>query len=131
MKFIFRIVRFRKLLGLRRRTPANQWSLHNDELRQALHAQLATGQAARYGRRLMYHYLKRQRIVSVRDRMYTILHEIDPVGIIERPFGLQRTPRGLYQVLGVNFVWSVDGHHKLSDYGIEIYAGIDSYSRYG
>lgn len=79
----------------------------------------------------MYHYLKRQRIVSARDRMYTILREIDPVGIIERPFGLQRTPRGLYQVPGVNFVWSVDGHHKLSDYGIEIYAGIDSYSRYG
>lgn len=31
---------------------------------------------------------------------------------------------------GPNFLWSVDGYCKLSKVGIEIYAGIDAYSRY-
>lgn len=59
--------------------------------------------------------------------MFEILRQLDPIGIQQQCFGLQRTPRGLFQVPGVNYVWSVDGHHKLSDYGIEIYAGIDTY----
>ncbi|RPA94388.1 hypothetical protein L873DRAFT_1701762, partial [Choiromyces venosus 120613-1] len=35
-----------------------------------------------------------------------------------------------YQVPGLDFVLSVDGHHKISEYGIEVYASIDSYLRY-
>jgi hypothetical protein len=42
---------------------------------------------------------------------------------------LQRV-RGHYTVPGPNFLWSIDGYLKLVNYGIEIYAGIDAYSRY-
>ena len=34
-----------------------------------------------------------------------------------------------YIVPGLDFIWSIDGHDKLSAWGIEIYAGIDGYSR--
>ena len=115
---------------MRRATCRAEWETHNQELRMALETQLSTGQSSQYGRRLTYFHLRKQGIVSARDRMFKILRELDPVGIQQRPFGLQRTAHGTYRVPGVNFVWSVDGHHKLSDYGIEIYAGIDAYSRY-
>ena len=36
--------------------------------------------------------------------------------------------RGEYTVPGPNLIWSVDGHDKLSEYGIEIYGGIDGYA---
>ena len=32
-------------------------------------------------------------------------------------------------VPGPDYVWSLDGHDKLADWGIEIYAAIDTYSR--
>lgn len=38
--------------------------------------------------------------------------------------------RGSYTVPGPNYLWSIDGHLKLTNYGIEIYAAIDAYSRY-
>ncbi|PUU76526.1 hypothetical protein B9Z19DRAFT_990287 [Tuber borchii] len=38
--------------------------------------------------------------------------------------------KGGYFISGLNYIWSIDGHHKLSMYGIEIYAGVDAYSRY-
>jgi hypothetical protein len=42
----------------------------------------------------------------------------------------QRKPRGEYIVEGPNAVWSVDGYEKLANWGIQIYAAIDAYSRY-
>jgi hypothetical protein len=33
-------------------------------------------------------------------------------------------------VPGPDYIWSLDGHDKLSDWGIEIYAAIDAYSRF-
>src|SRR5438067_109121 len=43
---------------------------------------------------------------------------------------MQRKARGEYVVPGPNFVWSVDGYEKLSQYGFQIYACIDAFSRY-
>ena len=31
---------------------------------------------------------------------------------------------------GHNYIWSIDGHMKLHQYGIEIYGAIDAYLRY-
>jgi hypothetical protein len=42
---------------------------------------------------------------------------------------MKRKRRGEYIVDGPNFLWSIDGHDKLANYGIQIYAGIDAYSR--
>jgi hypothetical protein len=49
-------------------------------------------------------------------------------GIDRRP-GMQPTRRHEALFHGPNFIWSVDGHCKLSPYGIDIYGAIDAYSR--
>jgi len=98
-------------------------------MREALQSQLKSGQTALYGRRLSYYHLRKCGVPVARDRMYEVLRELDPLGIAEREFGKQRIPRGNYIVPGPNRILSVDGHHKLSLFGIEIYAGIDAYSR--
>ena len=38
--------------------------------------------------------------------------------------------RGNFTCPGPNWCWSIDGHMKLQHFGIEIYAAIDTYSRY-
>lgn len=122
------MIRLRLALGMRRRTEKVGFVAHNALMRTALVEQLASGQTTLYGRRLTYQRLKQCGIPTARDRMFNILQALDPAGIAARPFALQKTPRGFFSVPGVNFVLSVDGHHKLSEYGIEIYAGIDAYS---
>ena len=52
-----------------------------------------------------------------------------PEAVEARKAGFQ-SQRGEFIVPGPNFMWSVDGHDKLSPYGIQIYAGIDAYSRF-
>lgn len=116
--------------GMIRRTERSSFLAHDAVMRQELKKQLESGQSVLYGRGLTYQHLRRQGIPVARDRMYAILRELDPLGVEQRPFGLQKTPRDTYVVPGPNFLWSVDGHHKMSMYGIGIYAAIDGYSRY-
>ena len=49
-------------------------------------------------------------------------------GVDRRP-GMQPTRRHEALFHGPNFIWSIDGHCKLSPYGIDIYGAIDAYSR--
>lgn len=37
--------------------------------------------------------------------------------------------KGEYVVPGPDWIWSIDGHDKLSPFGIEMYACVDAYSR--
>jgi hypothetical protein len=62
--------------------------------------------------------------------MFELVRELDPAGVACGMFTRQKIPRGDYQVACPNRVISVDGHHKLTLYGFEVYAGIDAYSRY-
>ena len=61
--------------------------------------------------------------------MFSILKEVDPIGVQKRTHDRNRH-QGTFHVPGPNWLWSVDGYHKLSLFGIEIYAAIDAYSRY-
>jgi hypothetical protein len=65
-----------------------------------------------------------------RNRMYDLVRELDPDGVASRMFARQNIPRGEYRVADPNRVMSVDGHHKLTIYGFEVYASFDVYSRY-
>jgi hypothetical protein len=58
-----------------------------------------------------------------------MIRELDPEGVSRRRKDLQRR-RGEYVVPGPDFIWSIDGHDKLSHWGIQIYAAIDAYSRH-
>ena len=64
-----------------------------------------------------------------RDQLFSVLKDVDPWGVALRKADMLRQ-RGSYIVPGPNYMWSIDGHLKLSQYGIEIYAAIDAYSRY-
>ena len=41
---------------------------------------------------------------------------------------LLRTPIVQHIILGPNFIWSIDGHDKLAEWGFQIYGGIDAYA---
>ena len=132
MNCFFEKLRMRRLwlgLGMRRRFENNLIPVHNQLMHDAVRDQLSQGSAYAYSWRHLYTSLKRAGIPVTRDRMFEQLRLLDLNGIAARPFALQRTPRGTYSVPGPDFVLSVDGHHKMSEYGIEVYAGIDAYSR--
>jgi len=75
--------------------------------------------------------LRKQGVSVARDRLgYIIREEKAIAGLPESKFGKRSIPRGEYWVPGPNYIWSVDGHMKLELFGIEIYAGVDAYSRY-
>ena len=57
-----------------------------------------------------------------------MLTVLNPGGIERRRRKLQ-SRKGEYVVPGPDYIWSIDGHDKLSPFGIEIYACIDAYSR--
>lgn len=57
-----------------------------------------------------------------------MVKQLDPQGVAARRGDLQRH-RGKYVVPGPNFIWSIDGYMKLVNYGIEVYAVMDAYSR--
>jgi hypothetical protein len=55
--------------------------------------------------------------------------ELDLVGLQCHTNDMQRHCEE-YIVLGPDYIWSLDGHNKLLDWGIEIYAAIDAYSQF-
>jgi len=116
---------------MQRRFDHRDFEAHNLAIRIQLQTLLRSGETTLYGRQYTYQQLKQMGMPVVRDRMFQILKELDPLGVASRRINLSSRPRGAYLVPGPNFVWSIDGHHKLSMYGIEIYAGIDAFSRYG
>ena len=66
---------------------------------------------------------------NIRDQIASALQRADPWGVSLRCQNAQ-SRRGGYLVPGPNFIWSIDGHMKLSLFGIEIYGAIDVYSCY-
>ncbi|PUU73974.1 hypothetical protein B9Z19DRAFT_1134117 [Tuber borchii] len=91
---------------------------------------LASGQTTLYAREYTHQSLKQSGIPVVWDSIFTIFKGLDLIGVANRQLHLRTNPRSLDLVPGPDFVWPLDGHHKLSMYGIEIYAGIDTYSQY-
>lgn len=57
------------------------------------------------------------------------MQRVDSIGIESQTKGLARK-RGQFMIKGLNNVWSIDGHDKLSRFGFQIYGTIDAYSCY-
>lgn len=68
-------------------------------------------------------------LTRYRDRLYNLVKELNPAGVEARTRKAHRH-RGTISVPGPNHAWSIDGHCKLDAWGIEVYAAIDTYSRY-
>jgi hypothetical protein len=73
--------------------------------------------------------LRQQGYRAREDDVRNALKLQDPTGTKTRKPEAKRKRRLEYIVPGPNFLWSIDGHDKLANYGIEIYAAIDAYSR--
>jgi len=126
---IIRPKRLRLALGMRRRHSAGEFEVHNSIMHEAILSHLQSGETTLNGRGYTYHTLWQSGILVARDGMFSIIKELDPTAVDNRRLFLLSSPRGGYFVPGPNFVWSVNGHHRLSMYRIEIYGGIDAYSQ--
>ena len=96
-----------------------------------LEAEFARGILANYGRRLLHAYFRREYpgMQLGQRSLYELAREIDPDGAERRLRAVNRR-RGAYLVPGPNYIWSIDGHCKLEQWGFEIYGCIDAYSRF-
>jgi hypothetical protein len=64
---------------------------------------------------------------NTRQTVYDILRDIDPEAMTAR---LQQTcKRRVFRTYGPNHVWSIDGHDKLTRFGITVYGVINAWSR--
>ena len=79
------------------------------------------------GERLVLGHLARQNIILPRTRIRAFIHRIDPEGTaIRRSLAVRRQ---VYHAEGPNYVWHIDGNHKLIKYHFIIHGAIDGYSR--
>ena len=104
--------------------------MQDRELQEKLRAIVGNSVATSLGYRLLYTFLRvdRQEFVG-RDRIAEALRVIAPEEVHRRDEQANRRQRK-WRPPGPNFIWSVDSYFKLDDYGIQIYAYIDAFSRY-
>lgn len=125
-----RIKQIRKEQGLYRRLPTESIPAAKEQARDFFQTQLQTSTTVKdYGRNLLHTYMKQQHHIISRDDLYSIYREFAG-DIIQERWGKAKYSRRDFLVPGPNWVWSVDGFDKLKQWGFEIYAGIDAYSRY-
>ena len=140
------LVRIRKELGFKRLELSPEARAHMDEVTRGLIEEelgknviqdLGRGYLVEHFRKLghpvkrysSYDPLYPQILKYLRDRLFAQYRTLVPDAVDRRLRDIQRQ-RGEYVVAGPNLVWSVDGHDKLSEFGIQIYGGIDAYARY-
>ncbi|EIW72667.1 hypothetical protein TREMEDRAFT_58836 [Tremella mesenterica DSM 1558] len=80
------------------------------------------------GKRAMKHRLALRGFLIPRDLVYKAMKEYAPEGLQSRRPGHKKVPRFPIISVGPNEQWSIDGHDKLSSYGIGIYGIRDVYS---
>ena len=68
------------------------------------------------------------KLTLYRDSLFSIVKQLEPEGLSCHTNDLN-WKRGEYIVPGPNFIWSIDGHDKLSEWGFQIYGCIDAYSQ--
>ncbi|XP_031146781.1 uncharacterized protein LOC116043901 isoform X1 [Sander lucioperca] len=79
------------------------------------------------GEVMLMGHLRSKNIVVQRQRVRDSLRRMDPIGVLAR----RRTAiaRRVYSVPHPNFIWHVDGNHKLIRWKLFVHGAIDGYSR--
>lgn len=72
-------------------------------------------------------HLRAQGITVKRSMLRSSLHRVDPEGVVERR--RTRLRHRVYDNPCPNYVWHIDGNHKLIRWGIVIHVAIDGFSR--
>ena len=82
-----------------------------------------------FGRGYLYNYVRLKGGVLVsQNRLYDFYRTVFPDEVQKRREGNFKH-RTNFTVPGPNFLWSLDGYDKLKQFGFQIYACIDAYSR--
>ena len=79
------------------------------------------------GERLMAGHLCSRGVFVPRARLRGSIHRVDPINTALRRSVTVRRRR--YHAEGPNYIWHIDGHHKLIRWRLVIHGGIDGYSR--
>jgi hypothetical protein len=114
-----------------RRTPDPAERIQRQlETKRHVHDTFHEGSGRSYGIEWMRNNLRRRLGHRARQEDVRIaLRQVDPIGVERRRPGLRRSRLDNYITDGPNHVWCIDGHDKLSPYGIQIYAAVDACSR--
>ena len=80
------------------------------------------------GERMIIGFLRSQNIHVPRTQVRESIHRVDPQGVAARSVKLIQRRR--YHVKGPNYVWHMDGNHKLIRYKFVIHGAIDGFSRF-
>ena len=72
-------------------------------------------------------HLRAQGINVTRAKLRAALHRVDPDGVVERR--RSRLRHRVYDTPSPNYVWHIDGNHKLVRWGFVIHIAIDGFSR--
>ena len=118
--------------GWRRRSNDDEQAANSRSETFALVAQaLEHGEARCYGRGLMRTYLRvKFRHNAREDDVRDALIALDPAGVQSRHRGPDKRQKGgEYITPGPDWLWCCDGHDKFRNYGVGIYAAVDTYSR--
>ena len=82
-----------------------------------------------YGKEYLYTYLRQRQINLSRSAAFDVYKEFYQGEVDRRRQRLEYRRMG-WTTRGPNFLWSIDGYCKLQNWGFEVYAGIDEYSRF-
>ena len=124
------LITLRKSLEIFRRWPADVVNERQQQLRKYFNAENdLQGITRRLGLRSLVVHLRQRYYDLPRDAAFTVYREFHEKSIQERLVRLHRR-RGGWTCPGPNYIMSVDAHLKLAEYGFEIYAGIDAFSRF-
>ncbi|KAM4058246.1 hypothetical protein HRG_013937 [Hirsutella rhossiliensis] len=126
----FRLERIRLEEGLYRRQSPEALQVARERARSFFNSQAQISTTLQgHGRNYLYTYMRQQHHIISRDALYAEYRDFTPENVRER-WGRTRYTRRDFSIHGPDWVWSIDGYDKLKNWGFEIYAGIDAYSRY-
>ena len=79
------------------------------------------------GERMVIGFLRSQNIHVPRTQVRESIHRVDPQGVAARSVRLIQ--RKTYHVKAPNYLWHMDGNHKLIRYKFVIHGAVDGFSR--
>jgi hypothetical protein len=92
--------------------------------------QVLNGPGRTFGRGWMITYLRQHCGFKAHQiDVATAQRQLDPEGVAARRPGGRKKRLENYITSGPNFLWYLDGHDKLAQFGTQIYAAVDAYSR--
>ena len=125
---IQQVAKTRRVYGIRRRTLEANAQAWQQECVDIVRELITSGRCLLYGARMMREHLRLEGHIFCRDQVLAAQKIVDPVGVDFRALTKERR-RAQFVTRGPNHIWSVDGHDKLASYGIQIYGGMDVFSR--